>query len=469
MVFASAVFLYLFLPLFLTAYYLTPKGGRAFTLALASYVFYGWWRPDFVLLMLVSTVVDYACGRSIARERSARKEGDDTRPGKRWVVLSLVCNLGLLGYFKYANFGIETLNAVLGQSAGTLSWTEVVLPVGISFYTFQTISYTVDVYRGAAEPVKRFRDFMCYVAMFPQLVAGPIVRYNTIADQLSSRTHTLDKFYRGVIAFQIGLAKKVLVADLLGQVADRAFAAPALDTGDAWLGSLAYTFQIYFDFSGYSDMAIGLGLMMGFRFPINFDRPYVSASITEFWRRWHISLSRFLRDYLYIPLGGNRHGEFRTYVHLGVTMLLGGLWHGAAWTFVAWGAYQGFFLIMERLAGKRSLYASFPRAVRILLTFVLVVFGWVLFRAPDLGSALDMASAMIGIVQRPTLVTPLDVRTIHLVAFAVAALLVWTQPTTQTIVARLKAHRAWIVQPLFLLAIVHLHFTDHVPFLYFQF
>ncbi|MFT7676182.1 MAG: alginate O-acetyltransferase complex protein AlgI [Planctomycetota bacterium] len=464
MLFASATFLYYFLPAFLALYYLTPRGARSFTLAIASYVFYGWWRPDFLILMLVSTLVDFTAGERVHRARQRDEKG------KPWLVLSLCTNLGLLAYFKYANFGIETLNSLLGATGqDPIVWTAVVLPVGISFYTFQTLSYTVDVYRGTTPPVARFRDFMCYVAMFPQLVAGPIVRYNTVADQLANRTHTRSKFFQGVLAFQAGLAKKVLIADVLAGVADRAFGADQLTTMDAWAGSLAYTFQIYFDFSGYSDMAIGLGLMIGFRLPINFDSPYHSRSITEFWRRWHVSLSTFLRDYLYLPLGGNRKGPLRTYVNLATVMLLGGLWHGAAWTFLAWGAYQGFWLIVERLAGKRSLYGSAPRVLQIAATFVLVIFGWVLFRASDMNSALDILGSMLGFASDSAHSLPLLVRPIHLVATAAALIVVWGFPTTQSLVARPPNWWVLALQLLFPLALAHMHYEQNVPFLYFQF
>ncbi|MFT5051405.1 MAG: alginate O-acetyltransferase complex protein AlgI [Chlamydiales bacterium] len=464
MLFASATFLYYFLPAFLAVYYLTPRGARSFTLAIASYLFYGWWRPDFLILMLTSTLVDFSAGAGIQR---ARERGAS---GKPWLLLSLFTNLGLLAYFKYANFGIESLNALLGATGNTpIAWTQVVLPVGISFYTFQTLSYSVDVYRGTSKPVQRFRDFLCYVAMFPQLVAGPIVRYNTVAEQLAGRTHTWSKFYQGVLAFQSGFAKKVLIADVLGGVADSAFGANALTTHDAWFGALAYTFQIYFDFSGYSDMAIGLGLMIGFRLPINFDSPYRSRSITEFWRRWHISLSSFLRDYLYLPLGGNRRGPLRTYINLATVMLLGGLWHGAAWTFLAWGAYQGFWLIAERLAGKRNLFGGLPRVLQVALSFLIVICGWVLFRASDLDSAGNVLASMFGAA--PGNAQPLLalLRPIHVLTFAVAAIVVWGLPTTQKLVARPPLRWAGALQVLFPLALAHMHYEQNVPFLYFQF
>ncbi len=466
MVFASGIFLYLFLPLFLLFYYASPRRWRSATIAVASYVFYAWWRPDFVVLMWISTGLDYHCAQAIVRDRAAGQRG------RRWVVLSVAVNLGLLAYFKYFNFAVDTLNHIFLPFDGpVLELGKVILPVGISFYTFQTLSYTIDVYRGVAKPVKVFRDFMCYVAMFPQLVAGPIVRYNSIADQLHDRRHTLDKFYRGVLAFQTGLAKKILIADVLGNVADEAFANPALSTFDAWVGILAYSFQIYFDFSGYSDMAIGLGLMMGFRLPINFNQPYRSVSITDFWRRWHISLSRFLRDYLYISLGGNRKGTLRTYLNLSVTMLLGGLWHGANWTFVVWGGYQGFWLVLERLCGKQAVYGWAPKPLRIALTFVVVMIGWVFFRAADLSSALHFLSSLFDFSSGAGDTTQhvLTLRPIHLLAAVAGAAVVWLFPTTQQLVAR--ARPAWVLslQVAFLLAVLQLHYEDHVPFLYFQF
>jgi alginate O-acetyltransferase complex protein AlgI len=307
---------------------------------------------------------------------------------------------------------------------------------------------------------------MCYVSLFPQLVAGPIVRYNTVAEQLHSRTHTSAKFYRGLLAFQAGLVKKVLVADVLGEVADQAFGAAGLSPEYAWLGALAYTFQIYFDFSGYSDMAIGLGLMLGFRFPDQLRPALPFASITEFWRRWHISLSTFLRDYLYIPLGGNRKGVVRTYFNLSLTMLLGGLWHGANWTFIAWGAYQGFWLVVERLSGKASWYAGTPRFVQMALTFLIVIVGWVLFRAADLPSAIAYLGQMFGAGAASG---ELALRPIHWTAGAVALIVTWGLPTTQRLLPKAPILWALPLQVAFALALVHLHYVDHVPFLYFQF
>jgi len=462
--FTDYVFLYAFLPAFLIAYYVIPRVGRAWWLAIESYVFYGWWRVDFVFLVWISTCVDYVCGRKIR----ASQDGGGT--GKVFVALSVVVNLGFLAYFKYANFGIESFNALLeGLGREPVAWAEVVLPVGISFYTFQTLSYSVDVYRRHADPVKSFGDFACYVAMFPQLVAGPIVRYRSIAEQLREPSASWASFSTGCLVFFAGLAKKALLADTFAIGADAAFGAEAISTVDAWIGALCYTFQIYFDFSGYSDMALGLGLMMGFRLPINFDRPYISRSITEFWRRWHISLSSFLRDYLYIPLGGNRHGTVRTYVNLALTMLLGGLWHGAAWTFIAWGAYQGFWLIVERLSGKRSFYAWLPAPLETAVTFVIVIFGWVLFRAEDIGSAQSYMAAMCGLGDAGAAPVLLEWSRVQTVAMVAAGVIVYGFRTTQAYAAKPPL---WWIAAVFTatgVALVHLHRASTVPFLYFQF
>ena len=464
MIFASHLFLDLFLPLFLLAYYASPPRLRTLTLAVASYVFYGWWRPDFVVLMLISTLVDFFCGQRIV---AARQQGAS---GKPFLLASLITNLGLLAYFKYANFAVDTWNGLrLAAGFEAVPWVEVVLPVGISFYTFQSLSYTVDLYRGRSEPVQRFTDFACYVAMFPQLIAGPIVRYHTFAAQLRERRHDLPTFARGVMAFQIGLVKKVLVADSLAPWADAAFGGEVGGAVDAWLGLLAYAFQIYFDFSGYSDMAIGLGLMVGFRLPINFARPYAAISVTDFWRRWHISLSAFLRDYLYIPLGGNRKGPRRTYINLLATMLLGGLWHGAQWTFVAWGAFHGAWLALERWLGRGGPEPTgMRRKGRIALTFVGVLIGWVFFRAPDFASAGDYLWRLAGGegVMAGFWLARWKQQGMGLM---LAGLIVWGMPTTQEWVQRKSTAFFIFLQLAFVVALLHLHYQGHAPFLYYQF
>jgi alginate O-acetyltransferase complex protein AlgI len=464
MVFSSHIFVFVFLPLTLVVYYLTPRPAKAVVLIAASFVFYGWWRPDFTVLMVISAVIDFVGGQLIGRAQ------DRGKTGKGWLVLALSLNLGLLGYFKYAGFAVSSLNSLLVATGGhPVSWVDVVLPVGISFYTFKTMSYTIDVYWKRVNRTDNFLNFLCYVTLFPELVAGPIVRYISIEKQLVSRTHTFGKFVQGIIAFQCGLAKKLLIADLLAPVADAAFSSTELTPAASWIGVIAYAFQIYFDFSGYSDMAIGLGLMFGFRFPINFDQPYRSASITEFWRRWHISLSTWLRDYLYVPLGGNRHGALRTYFNLIVTMLLGGLWHGANWTFVVWGAYQGIWLAIERMAGRRAIWASLPRPLQIAVTFVVALVGWVFFRAQSLGAALAYLGTMFDVTRVASGLASLDVRPIHVLVFAAAACVVFFVTTTQNVVKTMAPLRVLAMQPVFLVAILHLLYQQNVPFLYFQF
>ena len=462
MVFSSHVFLYVFLLAFLAVYAITPRGLRSTTISLASLLFYGWSRPDLVLLMLFSTVLDYVSGLRIAHAQSRG------RTGHAWLILSMVGNLGMLATFKYAHFLAQSLRPLVHHWGWTLpEWEPIALPVGISFYTFQTMSYTIDVFRRDVEAQRNPIDFLCFVTMFPQLVAGPIVRYHTIAHEIRSRQHSLSLFFRGVLAFQSGFAKKILIADPLSTLADTAFAATSLAPGDAWLGILAYAFQIYFDFSGYSDMAIGLGLMLGFHFPINFDRPYWARSITDFWRRWHISLSTWLRDYLYVPLGGNRKGSLRTYVNLALVMLLGGLWHGANWTFVVWGAYQGFWLIVERLLAGPIARWRFPRALGIAWTFFLVLIGWVFFRAKDLPHAIDYLSAMFGLSD--SIGQTLGPRPIHFTALGVASLIVWFGKPTRDLVDQARLQWVLPLQAAFWWALLHMDYEGHVPFLYFQF
>lgn len=379
MIFSSHIFLLCFLPVFLTVYFLVPPKGRNLVLLLASVVFYAWGAPDFVLILLASTVANFYLVKAMHRaQRNAMK--------KLWCTLAILLSLGLLAYFKYANFFVDNANALLAAlGLGTMTWTKVLLPIGISFFTFQSITYVIDTYRGINAPMRRLTDYMVYIIMFPQLIAGPIVRYTDIADQITAqRRLRWEECLQGFYRFVIGLAKKVLIADVIGRTVDVVLASDlaALDSGTAWITIMAYTMQLYFDFSGYSDMAIGLGRIMGFRFPENFDNPYTSASITEFWRRWHITLGAFMRNYLYIPLGGNRHGTARTYLNLWVVFLLSGLWHGASWNFVIWGAYHGFFLVLERLLGINKQ----RKAWRIIPTFIILLVGWAIFRIEDLPS-----------------------------------------------------------------------------------
>ncbi len=466
MVFTSHVFIFYFLPIVLLIYYCVPV-QRNLQLLIASYIFYGWWDPWFVLLMLLATVVNYVCGRVIAAA------GENRRRATAALVVSVTASLGLLGFFKYFTFAQENLSRLLtALGAQPPSILQIALPIGISFYIFHNISYTVDVYRGVAPPVRSFRDFACFIALFPQLVAGPILRYNVMAGQLIQRTHSLDRFSAGVALFVLGFAKKILLANAIAPMADAAFAARAPGVLDAWFGVIAYAFQIYFDFSGYSDMAIGLGRMIGFEFPRNFDAPYRSESITEFWRRWHISLSTFLRDYLYIPLGGNRVSPRRNYFNLTVVMLLGGLWHGANWTFVAWGAFHGGLLAFERMMGKRSMYAAAPRPVRVGLTFVLVLVSWVLFRSDTLSDAGAYLAAMFGAAGLPgrsILLAGELYNPGRLVEIGLCAALAFGSIQAIDWVDRLTWLRVLVVIVLFGMGAATMFTQAFNPFLYFQF
>lgn len=483
MVFSSHLFLFYFLPLALAAYFASPARMRAFTLTLLSYLFYGWTNPIFCALLLFSTAVDYVCGRAMVGWNSAlpggalpplEPGGPRTRRQRALVAISVVTNLGLLGFFKYFNFGVDSANAAL--AALGLPQFDVVLrvtlPLGISFYTFQSMSYTIDVYRGRAAPQRRVIDFACYVALFPQLVAGPIIRYHELAEQLRARVHSFEKAARGIALFSIGLAKKICLANPCGKVADTAFAAADLHALDAWLGVIAYAFQIYFDFSGYSDMAIGLGLVFGFEFPKNFDSPYRSASITEFWRRWHISLSSWLRDYLYIPLGGNRISPRRTYVNLMVVMLLGGLWHGAAWTFVVWGAIHGALLALERAMGQQPIYRALPRPFRVALTFGLVCFSWVFFRADSFAVAWSYLRALAGagpLSDAAGLVAAITRHPAYLAVLALAAIIVWFAPQSSEWTRRLTGARLLLVSVLAAFSVAMMTVEEFNPFIYFIF
>lgn len=466
MVFTSHVFLFYFLPVVLLLYYLLPRWRNGF-LTCASYVFYGWWEPWFVLLMMFSTVLDFICGRIIGAP------GASERKRKTALITAISGDLGLLAFFKYYTFTAENLNQLLSVfGSGSLPLMQVVLPIGISFYTFESMSYTIDVYRREVEPARRFSDISCFVSLFPHLVAGPIVRYHVLAEQIRHRVHSLDKFAEGVAIFTLGFAKKILLANPMGSVANAVFDAAAPLTLDAWVGVIAYSFQIYFDFSGYSDMAIGLGRMFGFVIPENFRSPYLAESITDFWRRWHISLSTWLRDYLYVPLGGNRKGARRTYVNLALVMLFGGLWHGANWTFVIWGAWHGGLLAFERWIGRKAPYDYLPRAGRIAVTYVLVLFSWVLFRSNTIEAAVHYAGAMLGAVPRESTAVLLSAELYtpyHLFILLLCALISFQPLEVRDWTAQLSWQKSFALAPLLLFAIGAMFTQTFNPFLYFQF
>ena len=392
MVFSSNIFIYLFLPLFLAIYYVTPNKFKNIVIVLGSYIFYAWWRVDFLLLLIAVTLWNY--GIAIAIDKAK-----DQKVRNIALAIGVCVDLLALLYFKYMNFFVANWNLlaqqVLHQDPIV---SHVILPIGISFFTFQAVSYLVDVWRKDVEATTNVIDLAAFKAIFPQLIAGPVLRYKDLEDQFRNRVHTLEKFAEGVRRFLYGFATKILLADTIAPIADKVFTAKAPAMTEAWVGAIAYSSQLYFDFMGYSSMAIGLAWMMGFKFIENFDNPYASRSITEFWRRWHISLSTWLRDYLYIPLGGNRLGEFKTYRNLILTMLIGGFWHGSNWTFILWGGLHGGVMAAERALKKGSdKPAGLKKYGMWIMTLVIVLVGWVMFRSTTVGEAMNMYAGMIGL------------------------------------------------------------------------
>ncbi|MFO7850320.1 MAG: MBOAT family protein, partial [Spirochaetia bacterium] len=498
MVFSTTIFLFLFLPLFLTGYYILPFRFRSGWILLGSWIFYSWWRVDFLALLVGTTVWTYLLGRTVSRRSQSPLHA------RTALIAGIVLNIGSLAYFKYFNFAVDSVNAVLSTAgAETLSVWNVILPIGISFYVFQATSYLIDVYRGDAPPARSYTDLAAYIALFPQLIAGPILRYKDLAEQFHQRNHNFDKFSDGARRFMTGFCKKVLIADTVAVIADSAFALEQPGLVGAWLGTLAYTSQLYFDFTGYSDMAIGLGLMMGFRFMENFNYPYISPSITEFWRRWHISLSSWLRDYLYIPLGGNRLSTAKTYRNILLVMLLGGLWHGAAWTFVIWGLWHGALLMSERFfarsaktadsvslagsAGSPGLSGSPAstggkgerlrlwalQASALPRTFFLVMLGWIIFRAPDMATAGRMYAGLFGFHGLGQFeMLQVEAGLLSPAVLIVSLVLIFYIPRfslePEVMTGKMEYLRLLII-PLFFLGILKLAAESFSPFLYFQF
>ena len=482
MVFASPIFLFLFLPLFLFVYYLTPFRWRSAIILLGSSVFYAWWRLDFLFLLYGIIAWSWAIGFAIEKWRE--------KPFASWILVTgVVANLLTLGYFKYWNFGINSFNAILIKSgvAPPVEFVQILLPIGISFFVFHAISYIVDVWRRDTAATRNIFDFAAFITLFPHLIAGPVLRYKDLAWQFASRKHSVDLFAEGAYRFMSGFAKKVLIADSVAPLADAAFSIENPTLVDSWLGVIAYAVQLYFDFAGYSEMAVGLALMMGFRFIENFNHPYTSRSITEFWRRWHISLSTWLRDYLYIPLGGNRKGRVRTYINLFLTMLLGGLWHGANWTFILWGAWHGILLAAEKVIGEirgkkksNNLALNASKQVYCLLA---VLIGWVLFRSHDMEGAISFyegMGGMNGLAISDTLAW--QIKGVSLVALAAGVALIFGLPYLDryrkpvplsegsvAIETHAPVFMQVIVSGLFLLAVTRLIAMSYSPFLYFQF
>jgi alginate O-acetyltransferase complex protein AlgI len=485
MVFSSHLFIFYFLPLVLFLNYTLPFRFLTLMLVTVSYVFYGWANPKWLILLLTSSSIDYLCGLALVKFSGLPTNGPDLpwlprgEPRKKSqriaLAVSMVSNLGILGFFKYFDFAAANVNALAsaaGWSEHAVNLMHVALPIGISFYTFQSMSYAVDVYRGEARPLKNPIDFACFVALFPHQLAGPIIRYWSISEQFRSRSLTYEKFARGAAFFCLGMSKKILLANPMAHIADGTFAAGSLHWYDAWYGVIAYAFQIYFDFSAYSDMAVGIALMLGFLFMKNFDDPYRATSITDFWRRWHIALSTWLRDYLYLPLGGNRKGVPRTYVNLLTVMLLGGLWHGASWNFVIWGGIHGSMLVFEKAYGRGRFYGRLPNPIRAALTFFLVCVGWVFFRAETLARAWEFLKSMFGLAAvsfggealAGSIYTPY-----HVVMFLLCAMVVWMAPQAWNFTQRLTIAKGGVCLGFFAVSIGFLWTQTVNPFLYFQF
>ena len=490
MVFSTIIFLCAFLPITIIGYYLLPGRIKNIWLLLCSLFFYAWGEPKFVWIMLLSILCNYGFGMGIA---ALRAEGD--RKGRKCLlILSVVLNLGLLFVFKYFTFAAETIKSLVG---GQFDVVEIALPIGISFYTFQGLSYVIDVYRQEGrldEAGNRISvvqrnplNLALYIAMFPQLIAGPIVRYDDIRQSLEKREHTLAKFASGVERFIIGLGKKAILANTVGSLADAIMKSDvsSLGIGTAWVGAIAYTLQIYFDFSGYSDMAIGLGRIFGFEFMENFNYPYISRSIREFWHRWHISLSSWFRDYLYIPLGGNRRGN--VYLHLAIVFLATGIWHGAAWGFLAWGIYHGFFILVERFLqgidvkkkpAKSNLIRSIIKAViSWLYATIVVIVGWVIFAKVDLMEALQYIAVMFGIRQNQFVAYEpgyyLNHQMLFYTGIAVLACIPWKQMVSKWMGEKdsviILTGKRILLLALLALSFVFIINSSYNPFIYFRF
>lgn len=469
MVFSSIVFLFTFLPAALLLYYASPGRGKNAALLLISLLFYAWGEPVYIVLLLFSAVTDYANGLLIERFR------DRTALQRLTLIFSLAVNVGVLCFFKYADFLIHSLNGAFGTSIAPL---DLPLPIGISFYTFQTMSYTIDVYRGRCKAQRSFIDFAAFVSMFPQLVAGPIVRYDEVEKQLTKRSITLEQFGYGVRRFIIGLGKKVLLANNIGMLWDMSRSGiDDLTTAGAWMGIIAYAFQIYFDFSGYSDMAIGLGSMLGFRFPENFNYPYISASASEFWRRWHMTLGSWFRDYVYFPLGGSRTSKPRLMLNLFVVWFLTGLWHGASWNFVLWGLYFGLLIGLEKLF-LGSWLERLWRPVRHAYLIAAALFGWVLFGLEDIASIANYIGTMLGL-RGSALLNGTDMYNLRNYGFLLVILVISATPLAARVTSLLQRRAALqaavsiadyaLLAGMLFASTAYLIDGTYNPFLYFRF
>lgn len=466
MLFSSAFFLLYFFPVFITGVFVLPKTLQNGFLLLLSLFFYFWGAPDFILILIYVTSINFFIAGKIPYHK--RK--------KALLWTYVILNLGLLAYFKYSNFLIDNANEILsGFGLKSIEWTHIALPLGISFFTFQSITYGVDVYRGTAQPQKSIFNYWLYILFFPQLIAGPIVTYNSISEQLSNRKISATSIIEGSSRFVIGLGKKVLIANVLSAYSDQLYHWNSLYMESspliAWTALLAFAFEIYFDFSGYTDMAIGLGRIAGFKFPENFNKPYLSTSITEFWKRWHITLGEFMKNYLYIPLGGNRVNNGRLYINLAVVFFLSGLWHGASWNFVIWGIYFGVFLILERIFPVRR--GGWRKPIFILINFIVLLHGWILFDAKSLGEALTNLNKLYSFgafyfyEEKDGLFYMM-----HLILAMILTFTGLSEPKAikiQKLTFGKSLLKYGFILTIFVLSLSHLIAGDHNPFIYFQF
>ncbi|MED1107218.1 MBOAT family O-acyltransferase [Bacillus paramycoides] len=471
MVFSSSIFLFIFLPLVLFFYFIVRAELRNFVLLAFSLIFYAWGEPRFVLLMLFSILLNYCFGL-LVHHYDKRKNMKVT-----FLIMAVVGNILLLSYFKYISFFTDILNQTLHLS---IHVEPIPLPIGISFYTFQAMSYVIDIYRKDGDVQKNPLNLALYISIFPQLIAGPIVRYNIVAEQIKTRIHSFERFTEGIQIFVLGLAKKILIANQVGFVADKIFALPPseISVGTAWIGIIAYTLQIYFDFSGYSDMAIGLGKMFGFDFPKNFNYPYISKSISEFWRRWHITLGSWFRDYIYIPLGGNRVSKLANYRNLFIVWGLTGLWHGASWTFIAWGLYYGFIISIEK-AGFEKILNKLWKPLQHAYVLIIVMIGWVFFRADNFSYSFQYLKAMFG-MQRQSFIDDNTMLYIHeyiivfIIAFIAATPILKRVKNILELAPKTYMFTMQVVRPillltLFMISIMYLINSTYNPFIYFRF
>lgn len=466
MVFSSSIFIFVFLPLVLFFYYISGKKIKNYILLIASLFFYSLGGLSYLKILIISIIINYIFGFLIDKVR------DNIKLRKIFLIIGIILNLALLFYYKYYDFTIENINEIFNTS---YSIKNIALPIGISFFTFQGMSYIIDIYRNDGKVNKNPFSVALYIALFPQLVAGPIIKYKTIDDQIRNRRESLEFFSYGINRFVVGLAKKVIISDVLASMADNIFNLyySGIDTPTAWVGAICYTFQIYFDFSGYSDMAIGLGYMFGFEFTENFNYPYISKSITEFWRRWHISLSTWFREYLYIPLGGNRRGN--VYFNLFIVFLVTGIWHGAARKFVLWGLWHGFFILIERAIRNKEWYINTPKSIKYIVTMIIVILGWVLFRADDLEQAIGFIKTMFGYREAIDITFEYSYFINKKLIFWIIISILGSVPFINNKLKKYKESKSFevlstiIILLLFILSIIFVVDSTYSPFIYFQF